>query len=67
MPVTELSKAGTTQNSTIIVECCFFSTGLSSDCIAKSRTWGCEGQYFVFFCDIFSQLFVHGSLCMSVE
>lgn len=46
-----ISKAGTKQNSTRIVDCCFFSTGLSSECIAKSTICGFEREDFVFFCD----------------
>lgn len=46
-----ISKAGRKQNSTRIVDCCFFSTDLSSECIAKSRTCGFERQdFFVSFC-----------------
>lgn len=46
-----ISKAGMKQNSTRIVDCCFFSTGFSSEYITKSITWGFEKQEFVSFCD----------------
>lgn len=53
-----ISKAGTEQNSTSIVDYCFFSTRSSFESIAKSRTCGFERQDFVFFCDsIFSAFF----------
>lgn len=38
--LSEFSKAGTKQNSTRIVDGCFFSTGSSFECRAKSRTCG---------------------------
>ena len=44
-----ISKAGTKQNRTRIVDCCFYSTGSSFECIAKSRTCGFERQDFVSF------------------
>lgn len=37
-----ISKAGTKQNSTRIVDCSYFSTGLSSECVAKSTICGFE-------------------------
>lgn len=58
MPVTGLSKTGTKQNSTIIVECCFFSTGLSSNSITESRTWGLRDSILFSIVTVFSQLFV---------
>lgn len=54
-----ISKAGTKQNSTRIVDYCFFNTDLSSECIAKSRICGFERQdFFVSFChNVFSVFF----------
>lgn len=52
-----ISKAGTKQNSTRMVERCFFGTRLSSGCLAKSRTCSFERQDFVSFSDnIFSAI-----------
>lgn len=55
-----ISKAGTKQNSTRIVDYCFFNTDLSSEYIAKSRICGFERQdFFVSFChNVFSVFFV---------
>lgn len=60
-----ISKAGTKQNSTRIVDYCFFNTDLSSECIAKSRICGFERQdFFVSFChNVFSVFLSHGSFC----
>lgn len=48
--LSEFSKAGTKQNSTRIVDGCFFSTGSSFECRAKSRTCGFGRKDFVSFC-----------------
>lgn len=64
--LSEISKAGTKQNSTRIVECCFFSTGLSSECIANSRTCGLRKRVLFPSVTIFSQCFVPWSFLHGV-